>query len=386
MVEKRKKNIMILSSHTFDVFGGYEKTLLTILNRMKNDYNIKILSAPFNQTLLKNDVLKEFESYKIYRFSDYKNKLHYRLNFLIHKLLHKKFFINYRGIFDYLNSLPEKPDLIIITEPLLINTARRVITNLNLNCKIAYWDHGALNCYFTLNRTRFFHKKEIVESIKEADFHLAISSAIENLILVLNPYAKIYKVFNPVEQYNGKLIFRPKQPIFLYVGRIEETQKNLIFTLFGLSKIHKNWKLIIVGDGPDSKKIKNLAKKLKIDDKIEWRGFKKDPYENLNEGVTALLLTSRWEGFPLVLVEANIRGIPAIVSNFSGASDIIINGKNGYIFQQNNMEEFIKIINDVIDGKLTFDTPENISKTADRFSEDKVYNNIIQAINNELKK
>ena len=337
MIEKDKKNIMILSSHTFDIFGGYEKTLLTILNRMKNDYNIKILSAPFNQTLLKNDVLKEFESYKIYRFSDYKNKLHYRLNFLIHKLLHKKFFINYRRIFDYLNSLPKKLDLIIITEPLLINTARRVIINLNLNCKIAYWDHGALNCYFTLNRTRFFHKKEIADSIKEADFHLAISSAIENLILVLNPYAKIYKVFNPVEQYNGKLIFRPKQPIFLYVGRIEETQKNLTFTLFGLSKVYKNWKLIVVGDGPDSKKIKNLAKKLKIDDKIEWRGFKKNPYENLNEGVTALLLTSRWEGFPLVLVEANIRGIPAIVSNFSGASDIIINGKNGYIFQQNNI-------------------------------------------------
>nr|WP_232060150.1 glycosyltransferase [Athalassotoga saccharophila] len=114
---------------------------------------------------------------------------------------------------------------------------------------------------------------------------------------------------------------------------------------------------------------------------MEWRGFKKDPYENLDEGVTALLLTSRFEGFGMVLAEANQRGIPVISSDCEvGPSDIVIKDINGYLYPEGDMNAFVKIVNDVIDGKLKFETPEKIAETAKRFSGDVVLDNIINAL------
>ena len=130
----------------------------------------------------------------------------------------------------------------------------------------------------------------------------------------------------------------------------------------------------------NEEKLKKLAGKLGIADRISWLGFKKDPYSDFRE-ITALLLTSRYKGFPMVLVEANQRGIPVISSDCkSGPKDIVIAGVNGYLYREGDMGEFVRIIGDVIDGRLSFDTPENIAKTAERFREDVVVENIYRAL------
>jgi len=78
--------------------------------------------------------------------------------------------------------------------------------------------------------------------------------------------------------------------------------------LKGLSRLkHKDWQLKIVGTGPDEEKLKKLAGKLGIADRISWLGFRKDPYSDFRE-ITALMLTSRYKGFPMVLVETIQRG------------------------------------------------------------------------------
>lgn len=215
---------------------------------------------------------------------------------------------------------------------------------------------------------------------------MALTSGIEELILKFNPSLRIYKVFNPVEIYKGKLIPRPSFPTFLYVGRIEEKQaKNLSFMLKGLSRIkNREWQLIIVGEGRDKIKLQKYAQKLRINDKIEWRGFTKKPYDNLEKGVSALLLTSRWEGLPLVVLESNARGIPAIISSFPGSTDIVFNGRNGFIFQEGDLSGFVEILNKIIEGKLSFDSPEEISKTVERFESSKILENIEKIIEEEL--
>jgi UDP-D-galactose:(glucosyl)LPS alpha-1,6-D-galactosyltransferase len=177
------------------------------------------------------------------------------------------------------------------------------------------------------------------------------------------------------------LIQRPNRPIFLYVGRISDSEKNISFMLKGLSRLkHKDCQLKIVGAGPDEEKLKKLAEKLGISDRVSWLGFRKDPYSEFKE-ITALLLTSRYEGFPMVLVEANQRGIPVISSDCeSGPKDIVTAGVNGYLYREGDMDEFVRIVSDVIDGRLSFDTPENIAKTAERFREDVVVENIYRAL------
>jgi UDP-D-galactose:(glucosyl)LPS alpha-1,6-D-galactosyltransferase len=373
--------ILLVSGNKFDNFGGYEKVLLTVLTELqKKNNNIIIFSAVFHKKLFsQKPIINEFKNFEIYRFFHYNSKNAFRIASVIHKILKKPLNINSKGIIRYLKVTSYLPDIAIVTDPIMIGSVKLSFSTLNIKAKIIFWDHGTLHSYFSFQKTKIFLSNEIKNSIKKADAHLVISSDIENLILKINAFAKIYKIFNPIEKYNDKLINRTNQNIFLYVGRIEDVQKNITFAFKGLSKIRKEWKMIIVGDGPDKQKLQRLSEKLKINNRIEWRGFRKNPYENLLE-ITALLLTSRWEGFPLVIAEANARGIPVITTNVSGASDIIISGVNGYIIPQGDLDYFVNVLNNIIDHKMTFDTPENISKTTYRFSKEKIINNIINII------
>jgi len=150
--------------------------------------------------------------------------------------------------------------------------------------------------------------------------------------------------------------------------------------LKGLAKLKKkSWELKIIETGPSEEKLKRLASKLGISERISWFGFQKEPFSLVKE-VTALLLTSGYEGFPMVLVEAIQRGIPVISSDCGGPKDIVIAGVNGYLYREGDMDEFVRIVSDVMDGRLSFDTPENIAKTAERFREDVVAENIYRAL------
>ncbi len=382
--------ILLVSNNTFSVFGGYEKVIYNVLKNLVEgkNYEFSILSVPHYMSLIESEILEEFKSFKIYRGSDYRNKFHYISTILIKKLLNRRLFINYKTINHYFSIVNFDFDIVLITDPLLITSVRKVLEEHNLrNKKIVYWDHGSLMGYLRLRTRRAMYEKEIISSIREADAFLAISSEIAEEIRRYKENAVIYLVYNPCKRYEGPLINRPAKPVFIYVGRLDDKQKNISFMLKGFSMLRdREWELKIIGSGPDEKKLKDLAKKLKISDKVSFEGFKKEPFKEVKEA-TALILTSRWEGFPLVLVEAIQRGIPVISSDCkSGPRDIVINGKNGYLYKEGNLEEFVSIVESVIEGRLVFDSPENIAKTANKFSEEVVLENIDKALKEVLEK
>ena len=74
------------------------------------------------------------------------------------------------------------------------------------------------------------------------------------------------------------------------------------------------------------------------------------------------------------MVEANLHGIPVISSNCqAGPGDIVIEGVNGYLFPEGDLETFVNILRKVIRGELNFASPEEIARTAERFSPDAFY-------------
>jgi UDP-D-galactose:(glucosyl)LPS alpha-1,6-D-galactosyltransferase len=386
--------IILISSHNFSTFGGYEKVLLLVFKGLKEKYNceISILSLPLIKYSEEKPLLEDFKKFKIQRSYIYNNKLSYLFSILVKKLFNKSLLIGYDSVNNYLNELI-KSDIVIITNPFLITTVKNILKKNKINKKVLYWDHGDLFSivrsletnsseksifeFLKIKLRKLVYSKEFFESVKSADAYLAIATEIKDFIKDINPGANVNLVYNPLPLYNGKLIQRPSSPIFLYVGRLTDNDKNITFMLNGLSKIkNKEWSLKIIGTGKDENKLKNLANKLKISDRIEWLGFKKDPYSEIDYA-TALLLTSRWEGFPMVLVEANQRGIPVISSDCkSGPKDIVIPGVNGYLYKEGDINDFVRVISGVMDGRLQFDAPENIAKTAERFRDDIVIQNI----------
>jgi glycosyltransferase involved in cell wall biosynthesis len=119
------------------------------------------------------------------------------------------------------------------------------------------------------------------------------------------------------------------EKFFLYFGRLSE-EKGLI-TLIKAAKI-SGWRVKLAGDGPALKELQAFAESQSAP--IEWLGFKTgSELANLISDAQAIIIPSIWaENMPLSLLEALGAGQIAIVSRIGGLPEIIIDGKNGWLF------------------------------------------------------
>ncbi len=169
-----------------------------------------------------------------------------------------------------------------------------------------------------------------------------------DLFLVLSPsYIEEFKRFtgvsdgrylrvltNPITvEHNGyEYAFNEKQKEIIYVGRLDFVQKRVyrvIDTWNYLEERFPDWRLTIVGDGEDRENLENHVKYLGLK-RVSFEGFQKpiDYYKR----ASILLLTSDFEGFPLVLAECMSFGvIPAVYNSYSAVCDIIDDGKDGIV-------------------------------------------------------
>lgn len=135
-----------------------------------------------------------------------------------------------------------------------------------------------------------------------------------------------------VEHDDYEFAFDEKQKEIIYVGRLDFVQKRVyrvIDTWNYLEERFPDWRLTIVGDGEDRENLENHVKCLGLK-RVSFEGFQK-PIEYYKRA-TILLLTSDFEGFPLVLAECMSFGvIPAVYNSYSAVGDIIDDGKDGIV-------------------------------------------------------
>lgn len=124
--------------------------------------------------------------------------------------------------------------------------------------------------------------------------------------------------------------FKAKE--ILYVGRLDAVQKKverIILTWNYLEKIFPDWRLTIVGDGPDKQHLAEMSKRLGLE-RVSFEGFR-SPIEYYKRA-SLLMLTSDFEGFPLVLPEAMSLGvIPVVYDSYAAVRDVIEDGVTGLI-------------------------------------------------------
>ena len=168
--------------------------------------------------------------------------------------------------------------------------------------------------------------------------------------------SKLITINNPRTITNNDYFynFKQKEKSILYVGRLENNQKKVIRIVElwkSLETKYPDWKLYIVGDGPEKKSLLQYTQKHDLRN-IFFEGFK-SPIEYYKKA-SILLMTSEFEGLPLTLIEAISFGvIPIVYASFTSVSDVIDNYKNGITLSNNNgynsklmLTEIIKIMND----------------------------------------
>lgn len=162
---------------------------------------------------------------------------------------------------------------------------------------------------------------------------------------------KVTSIFNPCTILNVNDIVSHKENELLYVGRVNTAQKrvDLLLDIWQEVYISKpSWKLIIVGDGEELDFLKNKANKMKLKN-VFFEGHKNPtPYY---KKAKMLCMTSAYEGFPLVLAEAQAFNVmPILFNSFSAVNDIIDDNKNGILVKPFNTKIYAKKINEFIDS------------------------------------
>ena len=188
----------------------------------------------------------------------------------------------------------------------------------------------------TINSLEFLQNSNIVKKNK--------------IHLLLDPILEVNLSRRKMKKDN---LFKEKNPYFCSAGRLTK-QKNFLLLCKAfkiISKKYPNLKLIIAGDGEEKNKILSYIKKNNLNDKIYLSGHLENIF-NFFKNSKAFILPSLWEDPGFVLIEAAFCRTPIISSTFINKSNkIILNGTNGYLFDNNNLESLIQTIENFLNNK-----------------------------------
>ncbi len=223
--------------------------------------------------------------------------------------------------------------------------------------KYVYANQHVIYVVRSFNLLQYFPKEKWIakKMINNSKLVIGVSKAISEKINAEYKTNKAKTIYNPVEplsETGNKNLSNEKY--ILYLGRIEEQVKNftLLLNAYKKSKLPEaSIHLKIVGDGPDVDWLKQKIETMSLSETVSVNSFTPIVFQYLKNALY-LTLTSYYEGFPRVLIEALSVGTPVIsVDCKSGPEEIVSHKKNGLLVENHNELELAEAMN-----SLAFDT------------------------------
>ena len=132
----------------------------------------------------------------------------------------------------------------------------------------------------------------------------------------------------------------------LFVGSLKKVKGlDVFFEAIKLLEIKygRKLKVGVVGDGSLNKELKGIAERLNISESVEFLGVRKD-INDLMRKSKIFVLPSRWEGLPMVILEAMALGMPVVATKVGGIPEVIEDGKDGILVEPENPDELAEAI------------------------------------------
>lgn len=340
-----KKNILIVNNTLGE--GGAEKVLIDILDKFDYEkYNVKLLllkkeGVHFNK-LNKNVKLKF-----LYPNLKIKNELLKKIwNFIQYRSMKHLYVIIY---FLYAGLKNDVEIAFLEGEP-----TKFVSRSINKKSKKIAWVHTDLiKC-----RPERVNLEDI-EVYKKFDKVVCVSE------IAKRSFCKIYKneccepnvIYNLInvdkinELSKEEIGFKFKKPTIVSIGRLTKLKRfdMIIRAHRMLLDMGIDNDLLILGIGEDEKKLKNLVKKLNVEDSVHMLGFIDNPYPYIKHG-TIFAVASEFEGFSLVTAEAITLGKPIVSTSNGGVDELLKNGQYGKILIQNTYEDLANAIKEILNN------------------------------------
>lgn len=225
-----------------------------------------------------------------------------------------------------------------------------------------------------------------------ADAIVAVSNGVkEDLVqnFHISPN-KIKVIYNPV--INNEIFEKAKEPvlhpwftskstpIIIAVGRLTKPKdfKTLI-KAFYLVRKEMEVNIAILGEGEERQHLEELSKELGVSEYVYMPGFVDNPYKYMSRS-DIFVLSSIYEGFANVLVEAMALGLPIVSTDCkSGPREILENGKYGKLVPIGNFEKLAQVIIETLNSDYN---PVSGIERAKQFSVDNAVNYYLDIIEN----
>jgi glycosyltransferase involved in cell wall biosynthesis len=151
------------------------------------------------------------------------------------------------------------------------------------------------------------------------------------------------------ELINNKLI---NSDYIVMVARLDKQKDHAtLFKAFvEVNKSHPNLNLVLLGDGGEKESLKILSAQLGLEDRIYFLGSVENPYAWI-KNAKALILSTNYEGFGLVIIESICVNTVPIVSDIPQCLEAINHHKCGISFENHNAFDLVEKINLVLNNK-----------------------------------
>lgn len=175
----------------------------------------------------------------------------------------------------------------------------------------------------------------------------------------------------------------PKNDVFTFVNvgkmRYQKRQDRLIEIAKKLKADGFDFKIQIIGNGPEEEKIKEMIKTCDVEDKVELLGLKTNPYPYVKQA-DCFVLSSDFEGYVIAVKEALVLKQIVISTDVTGAREMLENSKYGILVNVDT-EEIYKAMKDMLEGKIDTKT---IKKNLENFDcgNGKIIEKLIDIIEN----
>ncbi len=138
--------------------------------------------------------------------------------------------------------------------------------------------------------------------------------------------------------------------VWIAVGRLmlPKDYPNMLQAFACLARERPAAVLLIVGDGPLRPEMEQLARSLGVAERVRFLGIRQDVPGLLN-AADAYVMSSAWEGMPMVLLEAQAVGLPAAATDVGGNREVIANGVTGYLVPPKDPEALAQAMLRVMD-------------------------------------
>ena len=294
--------------------------------------------------------------------------------------------------------IKEKIDIIIYQDSYVPIESCLYQAKKGLRCKLITVEHNSPTCFLSALKydrvqSKFFRLKLKLfypyyyykmkhfitvrhkRLYKKSDKYLLLSSKFVPEFKQLVPFAsydKLSYINNPITiEYPEETDF-PKEKVCLFCGRLV-SQKGIQYLMEiwkQVERLDNEWKLVIVGDGPERSYIEEQIRRNHLC-RIVLEGYQSDVIRYYKTA-SILCMSSTYEGWPLSLGESMAYGcIPILFNSYASASDIIDSGKTGIMIEPFNIDGYVKqLMNLIKDDSLRKQMIKDAICSSKKFSED----------------